>query len=71
MRDTAFADELQLEKALQYVRRDHGAARRIYRAQAIQRAFGPRAARVFMSANGIAPALAERIMSATEQSLRR
>lgn len=69
---TAAAPALKaLKSTRKDVRQDHGTARRIYRAQAIQRAFGPAAARAFMRACRIAPPLAARILSASVKTLRR
>lgn len=52
-------------------RHDRATARAIYQAQALRRAFGRRAAHVFMIARRLPAALVQRVLNSVDQQLRR
>jgi hypothetical protein len=71
MPDTILANDRSVNHAPELLRRDFSNARRVYRAQIIRHAFGPGAARIFMKSLKFAPALIERVLSASDGKLRR
>jgi hypothetical protein len=70
------SDTQQLSRAAQQTaprarRRDARTSRIVYRALTLRRAFGKRAARLFLLGCKLPPALVERVLSVNEDRLRR
>ena len=72
---TSTSDTQQASRAAQQAprsrRRDVRTARIVYRALALRRAFGRRAARLFLLGRKLPPTVVERVLSENEDALRR
>lgn len=58
-------------RTLLYVRKDYKLTRAVYRAQAIRRLAGERAARAFLNSMGVGALVTERVISSSLADLRR
>lgn len=71
MRDSLLDGGRGVRTGPDHLRRDYRTARVIYRSQIIRHAFGRSAARAFLKAARVAPALAERVLNGAPHLLRR
>lgn len=71
MADSLLDDERRVRRQEDHPRRDYRTARVIYRSQIIRHAFGRSAARAFLKAARVAPALVERVLNGAPHLLRR
>lgn len=71
MRDSLPDGGRSVRTGLDHLRRDYRTARVIYRSQIIRHAFGRSAARAFLKAARIAPALVDRVLNGAPRTLRR